>query len=918
MIEQWYNLSLEKTLEKLESKRHGLTAAEADSRLRHYGPNLLKRKKRTSPVLLFLQQFMSPLIYVLLVAVAISIVVGHYTDAYVIIGVLLLNAIIGFIQETNAEKAMEALMKMAAPQAKVRRDGELKMIPSREIVPGDILLLETGDKIPADARLLEVSDLTVNEATLTGESVAVDKLIRALPGDLTVAERKNMVFMGTIATYGRAVAVAVTTGMETEVGRIADELQDVKPEKTPLQESIAKLSRYLIVLFLAICVLLAVVGLIKGMAWLDVFMLAVAAAVSAIPEGLPAVVTVVLAIGMRSMARRNAIVRKLVAVETLGSATVICSDKTGTLTMNQMTVRRIYLNGRWIEVTGEGYSPEGSFQSDGKNIEPANDPALTLHLKIGALCNDSSLTLDDDRHYSVFGDPTEGALVVAAAKAGMSQEKLNKDFPRLDEIPFQSEKLYMATMHHHEGKRRAYVKGAPEKLLSLSRYRYESGNIIPLDDAAAQAVVRANDMLAKEAMRVIATAFIDLPADVEDLEDEDIKDKLVLVGLFGMADPPREEARKAIKLCRDAGIKVIMITGDNKVTAESIARQLELPPGKAVSGNELKKMSDEELSAQVESVSVFARIEPIQKLRIVKALRSRGHVVAMTGDGVNDAPALKAANIGISMGISGTDVAKESSDMTLADDNFASVVAAVEEGRVIFNRLRNVIFMLLSTNIGELLALTLGILFSGQAPLLAVQIIWNNLATDTAVAIPLGLEPRSGDELKQPPRDPAVGIIYPGFIFRVLTMAVLMAAGITVIFNWAIIRMSLEEARTLAFCAMVVYQWFLAFNARSDERTVFKLGLLRNPWLIGAVLLALALQAAVIYVPVLQVAFHTVPLSFGEWGIALLSGGSLFIIEEARKALFPKLFSLGKWRRVKSRRDKQKQAGEILPRLVKK
>jgi P-type Ca2+ transporter type 2C len=902
MNEQWYNFDTEKTLQKLDSKLHGLTTAEAASRLSHFGPNLLERKKRTSPALVFLQQFMSPLIYVLLVAVAISFAVGHYTDGYVVIGVLLLNAIIGFVQETNAEKAMEALMKMAAPQARVRRDGVPKMVPSREIVPGDILLLETGDKISADARLLEVSNFKVNEATLTGESVAVDKLIRALPGDLTVAERKNMVFMGTIATYGRATAVAVTTGMGTEIGRIAGELQDVKPEKTPLQQSISKLSRYLIILFLGVCALLVLVGHFKGMEWLDVFLLAVAAAVSAIPEGLPAVVTVVLSIGMRSMARRNAIVRKLVAVETLGSATVICSDKTGTLTMNQMTVRRIYLDGRWIEVTGEGYAPQGDFLVDGQKIDPASEPALELHLKIGALCNDSSLTMDDDRHYSVFGDPTEGALVVAAAKAGMEREKLNKDFPRIDEIPFQSEKLYMATLHHSDDRKRAYVKGAPEKILALSRYICRGESCIPLDNAEKQMIIDANDALAKNAMRVIATAYIDLPVDLDDIEEEHILDKLVMVGLFGMADPPREEAKEAIRLCREAGIKVIMITGDNKITAESIAHQLELPPGKAVTGQELSKMSDEQLSAQVENVSVFARIEPIQKLRIVKALRSRGHVVAMTGDGVNDAPALKAANIGISMGITGTDVAKESSDMTLADDNFASVVAAVEEGRVIFNRLRNVIFFLLSTNIGELLALILTIMFIGKAPLLAVQIIWNNLVTDTAVAVPLGLEPRTGNEIKQPPRYPSVGILYPGMMVRVGFMAAMMGFGVFTVFNWAQSRMSIEEARTVAFCTMVTFEWFRAFNARSDERNVFKLGIFRNRWLVASVSLAVLLQMAAIYLPFLQTAFHTVPLSLDRWGVVLLAGGSLFVIEEARKVFFPRIFSFGKWQPLKSRR----------------
>ncbi len=904
MNEQWYNLSLNEALQALNSKHAGLETAEVKSRLLQYGPNQLEGRKKTPPVLVFLRQFLSPLIYVLLVAVAISFIVGHFMDGWVILGVLILNAVIGLMQETRAEKAMEALIRMAAPQATVRRNGIVRNIPAREIVPGDILLFESGDKVPADARLIEASNLKVNEATLTGESVPVDKHTKPLPGELSVSGRKNMVFMGTVVTYGRATAVVVRIGMATEMGKIATGIQEVKPEKTPLQKSISKLSQYIIGLFLGICVLLVIVGLLRGMEWLEIFLLAVAAAVSAIPEGLPAVVTVVLAMGMRFMANRNAVIRRLVAVETLGSATVICSDKTGTLTLNQMTVRRVFLGGRWVEVTGEGYIPEGEFRGDERRLVTENEPALELHLRIGALCNDSVLTMEGERSYNIFGDPTEGALVVAAAKAGINREKLDRTFPRLDEIPFQSEKFYMATLHPSPGSegRVAYVKGAPEKLLSLSKYCYRGSEIAPLEESDIQVILQANDAMAREAMRVIATAYIELPADLEDLEEEHIEGNLVFVGLSGMADPPREEAGEAIRLCKQAGIKVIMITGDNKVTAESIARQLELPEGGVVTGNELREMSDEELLAQVESVSVFARIEPIQKLRIVNALKSRGHVVAMTGDGVNDAPALKTANIGIAMGITGTDVAKEACDMTLADDNFASVVAAVDEGRAIFNRLRNVIFLLLSTNIGELLALILCILFIGKAPLLAVQIIWVNLVTDTASAIPMGLEPKSGDELKQPPRHPSVGILYPGQVFRIIAMAAYMGVGITLIFNWAQARMPLDEARTLAFCTMVTFEWFRAFNARSDERTVFKLGIFRNRWLVGAVSLAIVLQLAVVYVPFLQKAFRTVPMGIDRWGIAILAGGSLFIIEETRKALFPRLFSLGKWRPVKYRR----------------
>ncbi|MFB0556914.1 MAG: cation-translocating P-type ATPase [Dehalococcoidia bacterium] len=896
MKEQWHNLSPGEVLQALDSKRSGLAGTEAKKRLLQYGPNELKGKKKTPPILVFARQFLSPLIYVLFVAAVISVFVQHFMDATVILGVLLLNAVVGFMQETRAERAMEALIQMAAPKARIRRDGSVQLLPAREIVPGDVLLLETGDRVPADARLIEVSNLKVNEAILTGESMPVDKHSEALGEAVPVAERKNLVYMGTIVTYGRAAATAVRTGMSTEIGTIATAIQEVKPVKTPLQKSIGKLSQYLVVLFLGVCSLLVVVGLVKGLGWLEVFLLAVAAAVSAIPEGLPAVVTVVLAMGMRIMAHRNAIIRKLVAVETLGSATIICSDKTGTLTLNEMTVQRLYVDGQWIEVTGEGYQPQGEFHRDGQVVNPASELPLTLLLRIGALCNDALLTREDEKCCSIFGDPTEGALLVAAAKAGMTKEKLEKTFPRLDEIPFQSDKQYMATLHPRDGGRVAYVKGAAERLLSLSKYVLKGDEIALLAEADAQAITNATISMAKEAMRVIAIAYVDLPSELEELRDEDIRGKVVFVGLAGMADPPREEAREAVRLCRQGGIRVVMITGDHKVTAESIARQLDLPPGRAVTGAELQQMSDAELSKQVEDISVFARIEPLHKLRIVNALKSRGHVVAMTGDGVNDAPALKAADIGVAMGITGTDVAKEACDMVLADDNFASVVAAVDEGRAIFNRLRNVIFFLLSTNLGELLALILVVLFVGKAPLLAAQILWVNLVTDTAAAIPLGLEPKIGDELKQPPRHPKVGLIFPGLLLRVGFLAVLMSVGIFLIFNWAQARVSLEEARTIAFCSMVAFEWFRAFNACSDEHLCFRLGIFRNRWLVISISAAVMLQLAVVYLPFLQVAFSTTPLGIDKWGIVILAGGSLFAIEEARKTLFPRIFTLGKWR----------------------
>ncbi len=900
MNAQWHKLPISETLEALGSRRSGLAVSEAAARLLQYGPNELKGKKKTPPLVVFLRQFLSPLIYVLLVAAVISLIVEHFIDAGVILGVLVLNAAIGFIQETRAEKAMEALIQMAAPRARVRRDGDIKLIPAREVVPGDIVLLETGDRVPADARLIEVSNLKINEAMLTGESMPVDKHTDTINEDVPLAERKNVVHMGTIVSYGRATAIVVRTGMATDIGQIASAIQEIKPEKTPLQKNISRLSRYLVVLFLSICALLVAVGLLKGLDKLEVFLLAVAAAVSAIPEGLPAVVTVVLAMGMRIMARRNAIIRKLVAVETLGSATVICSDKTGTLTLNEMTVQRLFIDGQWIEVTGEGYIPQGEFRRDGRPVDPQNEPSLNLMLRIGALCNDSFLTERDNKECcDIYGDPTEGALLVAATKAGMNKEKLEKDFPRLDEIPFQSEKQYMATLHPRDGGRVAYVKGSVEKILALSKFKLHGEQVVPLTEKDADAIMQANTDMASQALRVIAIAYAEHPAELEDLKDEHIRGNLVFVGLAGMADQPREEAREAVQLCQQAGIKVVMITGDHKITAESIARQLDLPAGKTVTGLELQQMTDEELYAQVEDISVFARIEPLHKLRIVNALKSHGHVVAMTGDGVNDAPALKAASIGIAMGITGTDVAKEGSDMVLADDNFASVVAAVEEGRVIFNRLRNVLFFLLSTNLGELLALALALLFVGKAPLLAVQIIWINLVTDTTAAVPLGLEPKVGDELKQPPRHPRVGIVFPGLLLRIIFMAAFMGVGVFLIFRWAEPRMSIEEARTITFCTMVAFEWFRAFNARSDEYTILRLGIFRNRWLLLAIAGAIALQLIAVYAPFMQVAFRTVSLTAEKWGIALLAGGSLFIIEETRKALFPKLFSLGRWRPLK-------------------
>jgi len=906
----WHELTAGEALSRAGSRTSGLTGEEAAERLAQYGANELRGKKRPPLIKVFLRQFLSPLIYVLLAAGIISLVSQfitgeqHFIDAVVIFGVIILNAAIGTFQEGQAEKAMEALLEMAAPRARVKRNGNIETVPAREIVPGDILLFETGDKVPADIRLLESVNLRVDESALTGESVPVAKQISPVPEDAMIPERVNMLFMSAIITSGRGSGVAVLTGMETEIGKIATGLEEVKQEETPLQKNIRKLSEYLVFVFLGVSALLVAVGLIQGLGLFDLFMLAIAAAVASIPEGLPAVVTVVLAIGMRTMARRNAIIRKLVAVETLGSATVICTDKTGTLTLNQMTVRRLFSDGEYIEVTGEGYEPKGEFRKDGETIDLEKDRQITLLLRAGALCNDASLTEKNGEH-GIFGDPTEGALVVAAAKAGLHQSDLRERYPRINELPFASEKQYMvtlhymATLHSEEGHSTAFVKGSPEKILAYSRHILKNNHPVPIKESDREEIAQAALKMGTDALRVIAIASRDFPEDLDRLIDEDVQDNLTFIGLAGMSDPPRKEAKEAVALCAQAGIRVKMITGDNRITAESIARQIGLPPGKAITGAELVRMSDEELSAQIENISVFARIEPLHKLRIVNALKANGEIVSMTGDGVNDAPALKAADIGVAMGITGTDVAKEASDMVLADDNFASVVSAVDEGRAIFNRLRNVLFYTLNTNLSELVTLILALIFIGRSPLLAVQILWVNLVTDTAGDIPLGMEPKFGDELKQPPRHSSVGLIYPGLFVRIAIMAIMIGLGTFLIFRWAESRMSIERARTLAFCAIVAFEWFMAFSARSDEYTVFRLGFFHNHALVFSIGLAVLLQFAVVYLPFMQIAFKTVPLTLSDWGIVVLAAGGLFTLEEIRKALFPKLYSFGKYKPIR-------------------
>lgn len=888
-----HNLDRERILSELQTSAGGLSAAEASKRIQSSGFNLLESRDRPAPLSIFFRQFLNPLVYILVVAASIKAYVKGPLDALVIVGVLLFMAIVGFIQEMRAENAMASLLRLAAPKAKVLRNGAVEIIEARLVVPGDVVVLETGDKIAADARLIEAVNLKVNESSLTGESLPVSKNTDTLASDAPLAERKNMVFMGTTIAYGRGQAVVVETGMRTEIGRIAGAVRTIRKDKTSLQKSIDDLGHTLIWIVLGFCAVLFVLGLWKGMDFSEIFMLAVAAAVAAIPESMPAVVTIVLALGMQRMARNHAIIRKLIAVETLGSTTVICSDKTGTLTLNQMTVERLFTYGQWTDVSGHGYETAGEFTREGQPVTYAQDQAIAQLLKTAVLCNDARLAKGDEGP-DIQGDPTEGALVVLAAKAGLDKDAVEADAPRVEEIPFQSEKQYMVTLHRESTGRVARVKGALEKILPMSSHYVDNGRVVPLTEQVRQTFLNAADRMSRDALRVLAFAYMDNVPGSGVLNDDTYRGRLVLAGLCGMIDPHRAEVVNAVKQCHGGGIRVVMATGDNKVTAGAIAKAIGIKDGDVWTGRDLERVNDAELAAKIEGVSVFARIEPMHKLRIVQAFKKRGYVVAMTGDGVNDAPALEAADIGIAMGITGTDVAKESADMVLADDNFSSIVTAVEEGRAIFNRLRNVIFFMLTTCFGELMVLLLGVVFIGHAPLVPLQILWINLVTGAVMAIPLGMEPRVGDELDYPPRSSRVGLLYPGMLLRVAFLSGMLAAGSLLVFVWAYGKYELHEARTLTFCAIVIFEWLVAFNARSDQRTIFQLGLFKNRPLFVSLIIAIGLQVIVIYTPFLHEPFDTVPIKPWEWGISLAPGVTIFLVETVRKIFFPKLFQKGK------------------------
>ncbi|HOF87769.1 MAG TPA: HAD-IC family P-type ATPase, partial [Armatimonadota bacterium] len=752
----WHAIPEAAALDRLRARPAGLSPAEASARLLGAGPNVLQTAPGPNLLLRFFAQFRSPLVYMLLIATLISFATGHAVDAVVILIVLILNAVVGVAQEWRAEQALEALRRLAAPRARVLRDGVAQVIPAEDVVPGDLLLLDSGDRVAADARLLESSELQVDESALTGESRPVEKQPGVLPERLPLADQTNRVWMATPVTHGRGRAVVTATGMNTVMGEIAREMRSVQRADTPLQRRLARLGSLMGYAAVGLSLLIFLLGiLLGGYTPVEMLLVAVAAAVAAIPEGLPAVISVVLALGVQRMAARHAIIRRLPAVETLGSTTVICSDKTGTITRNEMTVTRLWAGGRVYDVTGEGYAPEGEIRPRGEAGAAASSPDVDALLILGVLANDAVLEETRDG-WHIQGDPTEGALLAAAGKGGITPETERAQAPRLDELPFSSRTKYMATLHRRPQASATVllVKGAPEAVLGFCTHVLLQGRRVPLTDDLRAAILDAHAAFAGDALRVLAGAYREFHAGTEQFERHHAEQHLTFAGLWGMLDPPRPDAVRAIADAHQAGIRVVMITGDHAVTASAIARRIGLTEGEAetVSGEALAALSDAALRRRVDRIAVYARVSPNDKLRIVAALRDRGAVVAMTGDGVNDAPALKSADIGVAMGITGTEVAKEAADMVLTDDNFATIVHAVEEGRIIFGNLQKVVFFLLTSNLAEIVTLLVALLVGLPLPLTAVMILWVNLVTDGACTIPVGLEPQHGDVLSHPPR----------------------------------------------------------------------------------------------------------------------------------------------------------------------
>jgi Ca2+-transporting ATPase len=854
-----YSKNIAAVLKELNTEKNGLSHEEAEKRLVEYGSNEIKETEKISPIKIFIDQFKNFLVGILFFALIVSLVVGERLDALVIGIILIINGILGFIQEFKAEKAIQALKKMASLQANVIRDGKEKRIPAKDLVPGDIIILETGEKIPADSRLIESINLHTQEAALTGESVPIQKISETLKSDLQVADMKNMVFSGTIITSGRGKAVVASTGMSTEIGKIAKMIQEEGIKLTPLQQRLKKLGHYLGIGIILICIVIFLAGVLIGIEKLDMLMVAISLAVAAIPEGLPAIVTIALAIGTQRMVKRHALIRKLPSVETLGSTTVICTDKTGTLTMNEMTVKKIFINDKIIEISGTGYDQAGDFSHNGKTTNPKE---CELLLRIGALCNNAKI---DDQ---IIGDPTEACLIVSAAKAGIIKSELQMKYPRLGELEFTSERKRMSTLNKIEGKKLVYCKGAPDVIIDLCDRIYKHGSIERLTKSEKEKILKVNEDFSKQALRVLGFAY----KESEKLDENN----LIFVGLQAMIDPPRPGVKDAIEKCRKAGIKVVMITGDYKITAEAIGREIGLF-GNSIDGKELESIKD--LGSLIDDTIIYARVNPEHKVRILEALKKKGHIVAMTGDGVNDAPAIKKADMGIAMGITGTDVAKEASDMILTDDNFISIVNAIEEGRTIYDNIRRFIQYLLSSNVGEVLTIFAAIMiapfFGHHIPLTALQILWINLVTDGLPALGLGVEPAEKNIMEIKPRNPKENLINRSRMIQMIIVGMIMMIGTLSLFKYYDPEQNQVHAETVAFTVLVLFQMFYVLNLRSDIKSFFVTNPLTNIRLMIAVLISIALQAAVVYVPFLQKSFETVALSLKDWLIIILVSSSV-------------------------------------------
>lgn len=890
--EYWHSIETGEVLKELGSDINGLTEENAKKRLEKFGYNELVKKKRVTALEIFMGQFKDFLIILLIFATIMSLFLGEFVEAIAIFSIVLLSAILGFVQEYRAEKAIEALGKISAPTARVLRNGRELKIPARELVPGDIILLEAGNIVPADSRLIEVASLQIDEASLTGESVPSKKVIEPFKSDISVADQENMAFMSTVVTYGKGKGVITSTGMETELGKIATSIQTTKDVQTPLQLRFEQMAKQIgfAVIILVFIVFLA--GLLRGGIPLSyMFLFALSLAVAAVPSSLPAIVTISLAVGTKELAGKNMIIKKLSAAESLGSVTIICSDKTGTITKNQMTITHIFMDNKIIDVSGAGYEPYGNFYSDNNEIDPKE---LELLLRIGYFCNNAKLVKNDGR-WDIIGDPTEGSLIVLGKKGNLNEEDLKQNFSFIEELPFDPERKKMSVVFRNNlnNKIEAYVKGAPDLLLGICDKIIENGEIRKLTAEDREKILDINNSFAEKSLRILALAYRELPKSKE-YNLDNVEGNLVFVGLVGMIDPPRVEVKMAVEQCQEAGIEIMIITGDHAITAKAVAQQIGLFKGKDIvlSGDDIEHMTDEELEERIKNVRIMARTLPIQKLRIVDALKKNGHIVAMTGDGVNDAPALKKADIGIAMGITGTDVSKEVSKATLVDDNFATIVKAIGEGRNIYDKIIKSTRYLLSCNTGEIVAVFLAIILRFPLPLIPLQILLMNLLTDGLPALGLSTEKSDADIMKRLPRDPREKLLSKKIVAMILIFGLIMGAGTLFIFSiycpaGLCVNNDLKLAQTVAFTTLVVFEMFAVIGSRS-LLPFKKLNLFSNKWLLLGVMSSIIIQMLLIYWQPLQSVFGTLPLTLNDW-IGILAISSLgFVVMEISKFFISK------------------------------